>query len=268
MICLIPERRDHAGSKMKKARMRKASVALVALLVVVMAMAAATLGAAAAGSSTVRGDMNNDGKVGVEDAIFLLRHYFAPNKYVISQSGDVNGDGVVNASDAIYLLRHVFASSKYPLACGHDEMVVDPEVLPTCTKSGLSEGSHCSLCNAVVKTQEEISALGHDYVDGVCTRCGDEEIGYVPEHTCVGEEWVTVKQPTCTEDGEEELICSCGSIMDTNTLPATGHAEVTDDAKAATCTATGLTAGSHCSVCGETLIEQTVVPALEHELGE
>lgn len=42
------------------------------------------------------------------------------------------------------------------------------------------------------------------------------------------------------------------------------HTEVTDAAKTATCTETGLTEGSHCSACGEVLVEQKVVPALGH----
>jgi len=40
----------------------------------------------------------------------------------------------------------------------------------------------------------------------------------------------------------------------------TQHTAVDDPAVAATCDADGLTAGSHCSVCGEVLAEQTVVP--------
>ena len=39
---------------------------------------------------------------------------------------------------------------------------------------------------------------------------------------------------------------------------------VIDEAVAATCTATGLTEGKHCSVCNEVLVAQTTVPSLGH----
>ena len=39
--------------------------------------------------------------------------------------------------------------------------VADPAVAPTCGKSGLTEGTHCSVCSAVIKAQEEVPALAH-----------------------------------------------------------------------------------------------------------
>ena len=42
------------------------------------------------------------------------------------------------------------------------------------------------------------------------------------------------------------------------------HIEVIDEAKAATCTETGLTEGKHCSACGEVIVTQTEIPALGH----
>ena len=82
-------------------------------------------------------------------------------------------------------------------ALGHKE-VVDKAVAATCTKTGLTEGKHCSVCNAVIKAQETVPAKGHKYVD-------------------------TVVKPTYTAQGYTLHKCSvCGnSYKDTYTAKLT-----------------------------------------------
>lgn len=63
-----------------------------------------------------RGDLDKNGKVSSDDAIYLLRYTMRPTKYPIEQSGDMNGDSKVNSDDAIYLLRYTMRPDKYPLA--------------------------------------------------------------------------------------------------------------------------------------------------------
>lgn len=55
--------------------------------------------------------------------------------------------------------------------CSHNE-VIDVGKEPTCEEGGLSEGSHCSVCNEVIREQEIIPALGHTTDAGLCDRCG------------------------------------------------------------------------------------------------
>ncbi len=71
------------------------------------------------------------------------------------------------------------------------------------------------------------------------------------------------KAATCTEAGIKTFTCSCGNSY-TETIKATGHSEVTVAGKAATCTATGLTDGKKCSVCGEVTVAQTEIAAKGH----
>ena len=52
-------------------------------------------------------------------------------------------------------------------------IVKDAAKVATCTEPGLTEGSHCSMCGIVIQKQEPILVLGHDYVNGRCSRCGE-----------------------------------------------------------------------------------------------
>ena len=58
--------------------------------------------------------------------------------------------------------------------------------------------------------------------------------------------------------------CTVCHETKTEAIDAKGHTEETIPGKAATCTETGLTEGTKCSVCGATLKDQEVLPATGH----
>ena len=65
----------------------------------------------------LRGDLDDDGDVDNEDAIYMLYHTIFDNQYPLNQNGDFNGDGSVDNNDAIYLLYHtIFGAQDYPLS--------------------------------------------------------------------------------------------------------------------------------------------------------
>ena len=125
-------------------------------------------------------------------------------------------------------------------ATGHT-VVKDEAVEATCTAIGKTEGSHCSVCNEVIQAQEVIPKTDHRWDDG--------EI---------------VTEATCTETGIKKISCTVCGESKTESVAPTGHTVVKDEAVEATCTATGKTEGSHCSVCNEVLQEQAVIPQTEH----
>lgn len=57
-------------------------------------------------------------------------------------------------------------------AVGHTHKLIE-SVAPTCTESGLTEGSICFTCGKTLNMQETIPATGHNYENGVCTICGE-----------------------------------------------------------------------------------------------
>ncbi len=77
--------------------------------------------------------------------------------------------------------------------------------------------------------------------------------------------WEVTREATCTEDGEKAQICSCGEVLGTQSIPATGH-KVGDweTVIRPTCTEAG-EKQRICSVCGE-VIETASIPATGHQV--
>ena len=59
-------------------------------------------------------------------------------------------------------------------ATSHDTELVGAKDA-TCTEDGYTGNEVCKVCGVTVKQGEVIPALGHDYKDGKCSRCGAEE---------------------------------------------------------------------------------------------
>ena len=119
--------------------------------------------------------------------------------------------------------------------------VVDAEaVAPGHTTAGSTKAWHCSVCNYTVASTT-VDKTGHTWDAGVVTPA------------------------TCTDRGYTTYTCTAGDggtmVSNYTAIDPNNHTGlVTDNAVPATCTATGLTEGSHCTACGKTVVAQDVIP--------
>ena len=155
----------------------------------------------------------------------------------------------------------------------HENIVTDGAVAPTCTKSGLTEGSHCAACDKVIIKQEEIPALGHKedkdasiyiapscdkngYVKRVCGVCGEifgsstiAPTGHKYTDETGAENFVIVPA-TCDAKGSKYLVCTvCGYENTKDAVPygtPSGHYLFIKEGYAPTCTEDGLTEYVYC----------------------
>ena len=152
-------------------------------------------------------------------------------------------------------------------------MVVDPAVEPTCSTTGLTEGSHCGRCSVVFVEQtvvdkdatKHVALITVNTIPATCTN-----VGYTYEAHCdlcdvllhapevipvdpaahVWDDGV-VTPATCTTDGFTVHTCTeCGISDKRDVVPATGHTPGAE----ATCT--------NAQVCETCDIE--LAPALGH----
>ncbi|MBE5764759.1 MAG: hypothetical protein E7339_04050 [Clostridiales bacterium] len=161
--------------------------------------------------------------------------------------GETKGEPLGHSWD-----QEVCGTAKNCTVCGEVEafdhvVVVDAKVDATCEEDGLTEGSHCSICNTVIVAQEVIPALGHNFVytsneDGthVVTCLNDEA------HNCVAN--CSKEGATCTEDAACDY---CNYIFRLQTEHQWGEGVITTHA---TCTESGELTYT-CEECGHTKTE-------------
>ena len=89
-----------------------------------------------------------------------------------SGSGSANGtDG--NASPETTERSSVTTPGSGGSGAAHvHSPVTDPAVEATCRSTGLTEGSHCSVCGATITAQQVIPVRDHVYMFGACIWCG------------------------------------------------------------------------------------------------
>lgn len=224
-------------------------------------------------------------------------HYVSSDEKVctVSKDGKLTGKEAGNATITIYAAD---SADEYALQTTvqvevqhnwQSKYTIDKE--PTCTENG-SQSIHCDVCNTINQDRVRvIKATGHKWSDWEVTKEASETEEGSRRRVCendkthVETEVIPVlahvhkltkteaKKASCTENGNKEYyVCSgCKKLFadadaakeinkEDTVVKATGHKVVKDSAVPATTTTTGLSEGSHCSVCGQIIVAQKVIP--------
>lgn len=95
--------------------MKRITRQVVSLILVCILLTASIIPLAPAGLAAVLGDLDGNGFLEIDDAVYLLYHSNFPEEYPVSQTVDFNADGTVDENDAIRLLYHVYFPEYYAL---------------------------------------------------------------------------------------------------------------------------------------------------------
>ena len=180
------------------------------------------------------GDVDGNDRLNAMDLVLLSR-YIAdgcttdPEGYNVSlnpNAGDVNDDGRLNALDLVLTSRYIA-----------DGCTTDPEGYNVTLKPSGHDFGH-------THTMENFAAN-----EATCTANGNK-----PYWRCEGCGKYYLDEAGLVETTVEATV-----------IPKKGHTVVIDKAIAPTATSTGLTEGSHCSVCHEVFVSQEIIPVPQAE---
>ena len=194
-------------------------------------------------------------------------------------------------SDGMFAVDNVklVTGDEDPCAKGH-QLTAVAEVPATCETAGVKAHWVCSVCGKLFSDAEgktettleklAIPATGHaygepvwkwndDYTASATFTCGNDASHVETVNAAVTNEVTT--EATCEADGVRTYTAKVTfegeeyTDTKTETLPATGHDTELVGAKDATCTEDGYTGDEVCKVCGVTVKQGEVIPALGHD---
>ena len=250
--------------------------------------------AAEAPAVSVRGDLNADGVVNLDDVI-ILRQYLAGMIELTDEqieAGDVYGSDAEITLDDVIVMRQYLAGIQVEGGIGepmeHVHTIVYHEGKPaTCTEAGWEPYETCTECDYT--TYQEIAPLEHDLIEHEAKPATCTEAGWEAYVTCTRCDYTTyqeiaplehdlieheAKPATCTEPGWEAYVtCTRCDYTTYQEISVKGHSPaevVRENEKTATCTEAGsYDEVVYCSACGiELSREAKIIAKLDHDLVE
>lgn len=162
--------------------------------------------------------------------------------------GDVNDDGLINGKDVTLLRRSIVDDesvhiNKSAADVNEDGRINGKDV--TFIRRYIVGGYGVELKPSKPACEHSMSAV--DYKAATCENDGNTAYWHCSK----------CDKYFSDEDGTVEIT------KDNTVIAATGHTPVIDEAVAPTYESTGLTEGSHCSVCNKVIKKQEIIPKLE-----
>lgn len=180
------------------------------------------------------GDVNDDGNINMLDTVLLSRYVvdgckYDPDGYAVKineNAANVNDDDSINMLDVVLLSRFIADGCEY---------------IPAPDGYGVTLTKKTKKCQHIMEVTEKKAAT--------CTEDGNIEYWYC-----------ALCDNYFSDSGAKNAI----SLSDT-VEKAKGHQVVIDKGYPAEVGKAGLTDGSHCSVCGKTIVEQQPISPIEDE---
>ena len=208
------------------------------------------------------GSQVGDGKNYIIDFCFVSGKHFAPVTFDICQ--DKWGENNAN-----YLSDHYALMTKVAMLIPHVHTEeIDEAVEATCTTEGKTQGKHCSTCGEVLVAQTVVNALGHSEVVDSAVEADCDSTGKTEGKHCSVCGEILVPQTVIDalghayDDDTDESCNRCDFIRDVSC--AHTNKVAISEAKDATCTEPGNTAGEKCADCGEVFVEQEIFQPTGH----
>lgn len=108
----------------------------------------------------------------------------------------------------------------------HENIVTKNKKDATCTEDGYTGDKVCEACHTTITTGEIIQAKGHSFGEWVHTgshthTCKDCQ--YSETEECTFGDWKVTKNPTATEKGVKERVCTKCGFKEAEDIPVTGN---------------------------------------------
>lgn len=111
--------------------------------------------------------------LGTKEEMYSIEGYGPGKYYVYSELKPTVGGKYWHYVDGVVTIWTDFE-------CQHINLIIYPGSSPTCNYMGVTESVMCKDCGKYLVPRENISATGHNYVNGACTVCGERDKNYTP----------------------------------------------------------------------------------------